>query len=291
MEFITTDQRIAVENFTIGNIYTITFRNAIYFSGSCIGKGADFVSFQRTAPELSFVLTMQTAPTVLLITEGGGGTGTTDYNNLTNKPSINGVTLQGALSLSELDIASKTTVQGLELTVDGISTAQQLDRAALVELVDSGAKNELNITASSGSGDGLTWTVNSDGSITVSGQNTGNSTKQINLIGSTYKQNKYIGEYLSGVTGGSSSTYKITIYYSNNGTSYASENTFYRNYIEVRTYPYCRIALEVASNYEFAEPYTFYPMICSPAAWNISNAYQPYRPSYQDLYDMVKALQ
>lgn len=122
MDFITTDQRIAVENFTIGNIYTITFRNAIYFSGSCIGKGADFVSFQRTAPELLFMLTMQTAPTVLTITEGGGGTGTTDYNQLNNKPSINSVTLQGSLTLADLGIASSDSleyaVHTLEAAID-----------------------------------------------------------------------------------------------------------------------------------------------------------------------------
>lgn len=32
-------------------------------------------------------------------------------------------------------------------------------------------------------------------------------------------------------------------------------------------------------------------MICSKAEWDISQAYQPYRPSYQELYEMVQALQ
>ena len=37
---------------------------------------------------------------------GGGGTGgTTNYNSLTNKPSINGITLTGALTLQQLGIA------------------------------------------------------------------------------------------------------------------------------------------------------------------------------------------
>jgi len=36
---------------------------------------------------------------------GGGGGGTTDYNQLTNKPKINGVTLQGNKSASDLSLA------------------------------------------------------------------------------------------------------------------------------------------------------------------------------------------
>lgn len=43
---------------------------------------------------------------------GGGGTGTKDYNALGNKPSINGTTLQGDLTLEDIGAASngsKTT--------------------------------------------------------------------------------------------------------------------------------------------------------------------------------------
>lgn len=36
--------------------------------------------------------------------EGGGGTGTTDYSNLSNKPSINNITLNGNKTLSDLSI-------------------------------------------------------------------------------------------------------------------------------------------------------------------------------------------
>lgn len=40
------------------------------------------------------------------IDEGGGGSGTSNYNNLSNKPSINSVTLSGNKSLSDLGIAT-----------------------------------------------------------------------------------------------------------------------------------------------------------------------------------------
>lgn len=32
-------------------------------------------------------------------------------------------------------------------------------------------------------------------------------------------------------------------------------------------------------------------MICTPAAWKISQSFQPYRPSWQEMYDMILALQ
>ena len=40
---------------------------------------------------------------------GGGSGGTTDYNDLTNKPSINGVTLEGNKTSADLNIQSQTT--------------------------------------------------------------------------------------------------------------------------------------------------------------------------------------
>ena len=41
--------------------------------------------------------------------DGGGSGGTTNYNNLTNKPSINGVTLEGNKTSADLDIQYQTT--------------------------------------------------------------------------------------------------------------------------------------------------------------------------------------
>lgn len=53
-----------------------------------------------------------------LLSSGGGGTGTgtNDYRNLSNKPSINGVTLQGDKSLEDLGIVQQedyTIIQGI----------------------------------------------------------------------------------------------------------------------------------------------------------------------------------
>lgn len=49
---------------------------------------------------------------------GGGGGGTTNYNALTNKPSIAGVELRGDKTLLDLGIASSTKVSQLETRVN-----------------------------------------------------------------------------------------------------------------------------------------------------------------------------
>ncbi len=58
------------------------------------------------------------------IKEGGGGGsgGTTNYNALTNKPSINGVTLTGALTLQQLGIAeiSNSEIEAIISKIGGL---------------------------------------------------------------------------------------------------------------------------------------------------------------------------
>lgn len=59
-----------------------------------------------------------------VIEQGGGGGGTKDYNALDNKPSINGTTLQGDLTLEDIGAASngsKNTydAEGENVTIGG----------------------------------------------------------------------------------------------------------------------------------------------------------------------------
>ena len=50
------------------------------------------------------------------MTGGGGGGGTSDYNDLTNKPSVNSVTLSGALSLADLGAAASADLATVATT-------------------------------------------------------------------------------------------------------------------------------------------------------------------------------
>lgn len=71
-----------------------------------------------------------------IYTVEGGGSGTSDYDALNNKPQIAGVTLSGDKSLADLGIASATTVSGI---LDGAS----IDSFADVETALAGKQDTL----------------------------------------------------------------------------------------------------------------------------------------------------
>lgn len=66
MEYITSGDRIAVENFEIGSIYKVTFLNETEVYFMCCGKGKDFVMMMSNEPRL-FSLTMSSAAEVYAI--------------------------------------------------------------------------------------------------------------------------------------------------------------------------------------------------------------------------------
>lgn len=66
MIFVTTGDRIAVENFTTGLIYTVTFSDTSIVYMMCVGIGSNFVMLQGPNPSL-FCLTMESASQVSTI--------------------------------------------------------------------------------------------------------------------------------------------------------------------------------------------------------------------------------
>ena len=145
MEFITTGNRIAVENFDIGKIYTITWETGNYKSLACTGKGTDFVMFQDQEPDLLFCLTMDSAITVSSIDEGGGS-GTNNYNELENKPSINGFVLVGNKTGADLGLASQSDLEDYATNasvVAGLATKQDALSSSQLAAVNSGITSAL----------------------------------------------------------------------------------------------------------------------------------------------------
>ena len=120
MDFIGTGNRILTENFVIGYLYTITFKTGIYINSACIGKGTDFVMFQRAEPDLLFTLNMTTASDVYTIELYSSGGGSDDYEALSNKPQINNVTLSGNKSSSDLGL--QDTISDLDTIRAGAAT-------------------------------------------------------------------------------------------------------------------------------------------------------------------------
>ena len=131
MQFITEVNTIAVDNFNIGYSYNIRFTDDTLKTLVCIGKGIDFVMFQDKYPDLLWSLTMTTAATVSEIDVWSGGT--TNYNDLSNKPQINSHTLFGNMSSSDLGLVSESELEdyvtetALETALGDYVTATSLE--------------------------------------------------------------------------------------------------------------------------------------------------------------------
>ncbi|MBQ6170514.1 MAG: hypothetical protein IJK30_11230 [Ruminococcus sp.] len=179
---------------------------------------------------------------------------------------------------------------------DSLDTAEAADRAALAELIDGAAKNRLPFkdismikqmnTGGTWDGNvytnrGVTFTVNDDFSVTVSGTATGgNGVLVLSPRGGfSIEEGEWV---LSGCpSGGSTATYNISIANTTSDTGRAAEFTSVSAKL-VRIY-----ILDGTT----VDDLVFRPMVCSKAAWDISQTFEPYRPSYAELYAMVQALQ
>lgn len=142
--FIESGNRIATENFEIGEIYTITFTSGNYRTMCCIGIGTDFVMFQGTSPNALFCLTLGTAETVTTIELGGGGSGTMNYNELENKPQINGVILIGNKTASDLNLVSHSDLDNY--VTDTELTTELADYATNASVVSALASKQDTLT-------------------------------------------------------------------------------------------------------------------------------------------------
>ncbi len=174
------------------------------------------------------------------------------------------------------------------------------DRTALAELVDSGAKNvisfsEIGTNNSHGStyaSNGVEYTLNSDFTITVERTATSTVDSSCNLridTGSLYIDDWCNGNYvLSGCPeGGGDSTYSLRAL---RGDDYRVSDTGEGVVLPDKgTNSSIYINMLVMAAFEGTA--TFKPMVCKQAAWKVSQAHQPFRPSYQELYERILALE
>ena len=183
--------------------------------------------------------------------------------------------------------------------IESQGTALDEDRAALVEIVDSGAKNVLNYTEigtnnSHGAvyiSNGVTFTLNSDGSITAERTTASTVDSSCNLriaSSSLYIDDFCNGNYiLSGCPeGGGDTTYSLRAIRDDyrptdtgNGVELPDKGANTNIYINM---------LVMAA---FEGTITFRPMICTKAAWDISQQYVPHRPSYDEIIARIEALE
>lgn len=171
--------------------------------------------------------------------------------------------------------------------VDNVAT-----KDVLAELVDSGAKNLLKITGTSQTIRGVTFTVNDDETVSVDGTNSTSSSAvfYLNILPADTASN-YNGCILTGCPqGGSTSTYRLSVQLNSGSfTVYASDIGGGSTIHDVPSAD-CRVAIVVYPG-ATVNNLIFKPMICTKAAWDISQAYVPYRPSYDELVARIEALE
>jgi hypothetical protein len=163
------------------------------------------------------------------------------------------------------------------------------DRAALAEVVDSGSKNKFDLTLArikrsnesvetpptwnnnEATVNGVTFTVRNDMTIRVQSDGTNSNQAILYLNSLTDREAVQSTDWITGCpSSGSSSTFEIRIFDSNGQT------------IKSEIGDGCNL---VAGEYAFAilirayqtVDIIFKPMICTKAAWEISQAYVPYK--------------
>lgn len=187
-----------------------------------------------------------------------------------------------------------------------------LDRvpAVVAEIVDSGAKNFVLVgfTSKEATATAPAITNNGDGSITLNGANTGSSPIIVRDICSdetSSEDTRYTlpaGVYELCGTGNEDVVIQV---YMHSGASAslkqiaqvaASDAVEFTYTSDLKTtYPYLCYRLYIKAPTDLHavsfDNLLIKPMLCSKIAWDISQTYQPYRPSYQELYERVVALE
>ena len=199
--------------------------------------------------------------------------------------------------------ATLTTAQ--QAAVDsGITSAKvgqyDKDSAATSELVDSGAKNLVDVRFSSraATSNMPSATNNGDGSVTINGTRTGSTTVLVYDLQSdttSSTDTRYTlpaGRYVVAATG--SANVKLQVY-AHDGTNIATPALaqastdpveFEYDSVTKAAYPYIDVRINIngsASGISY-DNVKFYPMICTKAQWDVSQAYAPYCPSMAELY-------
>ncbi len=180
----------------------------------------------------------------------------------------------------------RTNVSGLQLNVSNLQTQQTKNTNALINLMGVSGKNHLRVTASDRTHNGITFTVNSDGTVTANGTATANAYIQVASIPAD--SSLFDGSYrLCGCPeGGSRQSY----------AQYAALSSYARyDYGEsVSLIPTegltggVGIIIMIYAGYT-ADNVIFKPMVCKAVDYLVSPEFAPYCPTLPELYELVKS--
>ena len=145
-----------------------------------------------------------------------------------------------------------------------------------------GAKNLLPMTAKTQTLNNVVFTVYEDGSFKANGTSNASGNTFFNFYpnDSSYVKNIWKGQKISGISGGSGTTFFFCIMYSNNGTSYVGELDITNGEQIIGDYDYIKFTLCVKSGATLNDK-MFYPMI--RLASDPDNTYVPYAMTNRQL--------
>ena len=175
-------------------------------------------------------------------------------------------------------------LKALQVSLDAEVTAREKLQAAVTDMIDSGAKNRLQITADSKTHNDVTFTVNNDGTVTANGTASANAYIVLNAVASTSEL--FDGTYVltgcpaGGVRDVSYALYAALSSYSKYDLGEGVELT----------------APQVSGNISFvaivysgftADNLVFKQMVCKGTEKAITQEFEQYCPTLPELYQMI----
>ena len=250
---------------------------------------ADYISKYETGAAVDAALDLAMSA---LQPETGKGLSTNDFTNeYKDKVDSNDAEISSARG-------SYTTVNdrlnAIKSEQESQGAALDEDRAALVEIVDSGAKNLLNLLTPN-INNRMTITDAWNGSITASCNN-------VTWAYSSYDFSLTSGEkykFIIYVDSASVSDVQFQCFVNDVSESTSQELGRTRRITSIGMYTVDFVAsskIRIGINLNNSDTAatgsaTYHAMLCTEAAWNISQQYVPHRPSYDELIARIEALE
>ena len=184
--------------------------------------------------------------------------------------------------VDDIQTAQAVSIRDLQYDVEALQQADSVTDGRISKLVDQGAKNLLNVyDTQTQTINGITWTINADGTVTANGTATANSF--LYLIPNNTNIAYGYETHISGCpAGGSSTTYEIQVAMTG-GTTY---HDYGDGQAIPSTYVYRYFVCAVRSG-QTVSNLVFRPMITEAWKYALSQAFVPYSPTNAELAKMI----
>lgn len=246
-------------------------------NGAVVNDSGAAIKFQYSA-----------SPWTSFANDSGNGAVIGNYNNANNIAVFidvpNGATVDNLIfkpMIRNPNIEDDTYVP-YGMTNAELTKAVEVNKAGIGAVANDSSKNRLKVTRSGVTVNGVTFTVNSDGTVTANGTATGLIRFDVSIemrveIGKTY------------ILSGCPKLSGILVQYSDK-TSYAKNDTGEGVDFNAVSTGTPTIIIRVNPNVVLNNV-TFKPMICTPEEWAVSQEFVPYAPTNRELYETIDSIE